>query len=342
MSNAIDHEQLSVGVIGGGLAGGIAAQRLHQHGHQVTVFDKARGPGGRCSTRRGDGVTFDHGAQVFCPAGSVGMEILETWRDAGVIEPWAGRHAQVRDGRIVPADDRTRWVGVPGMNALVKHLLADLDVRFTQRITSISHADGAWLIRDTEDAPCGRFDRLVLGVPADQATPLLAEVEPELSARIGNLPMQPSWAVMLSTDEILDLPFDSAELTGHASLGWLARNSAKPGRPASPPECWVLAANQAWSIEHLEREPDFVAGALVDAFRTVCRDHGVHLGDTLQAHGHRWRYAFPGEFAGTPCLLNDGGTLACVGDWLLGNRIEHALESGLAAADAIAEIGVEP
>ena len=52
-------------VIGAGLAGLRVAHRLAEAGAQVRVFEKARGAGGRMSTRRTDFGAFDHGAQYF-------------------------------------------------------------------------------------------------------------------------------------------------------------------------------------------------------------------------------------------------------------------------------------
>ena len=52
-------------VIGGGLAGLIAAGRLRDAGRDVVVFDKGRRPGGRANTREHDVHRFDHGAQFF-------------------------------------------------------------------------------------------------------------------------------------------------------------------------------------------------------------------------------------------------------------------------------------
>jgi len=51
-----------VAVIGAGLSGLIAARTLADHVHRVQVFEKARAPGGRMSTRRMNSYAFDHGA----------------------------------------------------------------------------------------------------------------------------------------------------------------------------------------------------------------------------------------------------------------------------------------
>ena len=52
-------------VVGAGLSGLSAARELSSRGHDVTVFDKGRGVGGRLATRRAGSAVFDHGAQFF-------------------------------------------------------------------------------------------------------------------------------------------------------------------------------------------------------------------------------------------------------------------------------------
>jgi predicted NAD/FAD-dependent oxidoreductase len=56
-----------IGIVGAGIAGLACAQGLVRHGHDVVLFDKGRGPGGRMSTRRMEtprGLAhIDHGAQ---------------------------------------------------------------------------------------------------------------------------------------------------------------------------------------------------------------------------------------------------------------------------------------
>ena len=55
----------TVAIIGAGIAGLVCAQMLSSVGIQVVVFDKARAPGGRITTRRRDDFEWDMGAQMF-------------------------------------------------------------------------------------------------------------------------------------------------------------------------------------------------------------------------------------------------------------------------------------
>ena len=48
-------------VVGAGVSGLALASALSRRGRAVTVVDKGRGVGGRCATRRVEGVPLDHG-----------------------------------------------------------------------------------------------------------------------------------------------------------------------------------------------------------------------------------------------------------------------------------------
>ncbi|MEO1360052.1 MAG: FAD-dependent oxidoreductase [Pseudomonadota bacterium] len=55
---------MKIAIIGAGLAGLTLARKLQAH-HSVTVLEKARGPGGRMSTRRAAPYAFDHGLSIL-------------------------------------------------------------------------------------------------------------------------------------------------------------------------------------------------------------------------------------------------------------------------------------
>ncbi|HAL40308.1 MAG TPA: amine oxidase, partial [Polaromonas sp.] len=57
--------QRHIAVVGAGIAGIACARTLAQAGHQVTVFEKNHGAGGRMATLDTEYGGFDHGTQYF-------------------------------------------------------------------------------------------------------------------------------------------------------------------------------------------------------------------------------------------------------------------------------------
>jgi predicted NAD/FAD-dependent oxidoreductase len=64
------------------------------------------------------------------------------------------------------------------------------------------------------------------------------------------------------------------------------------------------------------------------------------------AMAHRWRHARVRQPLGVDCVLHESGRLVVCGDWCLGDSVEAAWLSGLAAAGRLNAIGpkvvVEP
>ena len=119
--------RLNLAVIGAGLAGLSCAQHLQKAGCRVTVFEKARGPGGRMSTRRADHWQCDHGAQYFTIRDNAFREEVARWEAAGVAALWKPKIAIIGRARAEP-DSVARFVGVPRMSAPAAWLAAGLRV----------------------------------------------------------------------------------------------------------------------------------------------------------------------------------------------------------------------
>lgn len=56
---------MKIAIIGSGLSGCNLFNLLSMNNHEVTIFEKARGAGGRCSTRYVNDEFIDHGTSSF-------------------------------------------------------------------------------------------------------------------------------------------------------------------------------------------------------------------------------------------------------------------------------------
>lgn len=308
-----------IGVVGAGMAGLSCAAALCSIGHTVTLIDKARGPGGRMSTRRIETpvgqVSFDHGAQYFTARDPAFRRQVADWAAIGAAEPW-------------PVAGADTWVGAPGMNAVIKALAKGRNVRWNTRAERIVRQDGTWLV-ETDTEPLGPFDALVLAIPAEQAQPLLALHDCEMASAALAAPSRPCWTAMFAFAD--RLPFELDFLRDRGAIGWAARNSAKPGRGG--PEAWVVQGSADWSSANLECEASAVAARLLAELASAI---GAELPDPLIASAHRWRYAQSAAL-GRGALWNPALALGVCGDWLLGSLVECAWLSGQQLARSMAE-----
>ena len=326
-------ERLRIAVIGAGLSGLAAARALADQNHQVSVFEKSRGLGGRAATRR---VTefeqqADHGAQYFTARDDRFRRRVLSWAQRGVVASWQGRFGAYDGGEIVPAGtDDQRWVGVPGMSSLGRMLAEDLDVSLRTRVAPPERAGDAWLLADDQGNALGRFDRVLIAAPAPQAVELL-RAAPELAATAAAVRYGPCWTVMLGLDAPLDLPWEGL-FVNQGPLRWAADNGSKPDRQGP---VWVLHATADWTGACLHADTQTVVAALVDAFAKVVGSAGVALPALRWSQAHRWLYSLVDAPLDLGCLWDPALGIGACGDWCNGARVEGAWLSGEALAGRV-------
>ena len=318
---------MRVAIVGAGMAGLACADALKNAGHSVAVFDKGRGPGGRMATRRlrtalGE-VSIDHGAQYFTARDPAFKDEVATWRDRGIAVPW-------------PLAGADAWIGVPGMNAIIKQMAADHAVTWDHLVTAITRKNEEWWLMG-KTGEIGPFDAAVLAIPAEQAAAMLSLHDFSMARVALKARSQPCWASLFVFDRPLnDLP---PMIRNRGTIGWAARNNAKPGRHG--PEAWVVQASGTWSLEQLEASPEHISAMLCAALSEAV---GCPLPQPVAAVSHRWRYALSAG-TGDGALCNMAIGLGVCGDWLLGPRVECAWLSGrilaqnLMVSDPLAKSG---
>jgi predicted NAD/FAD-dependent oxidoreductase len=331
-----------VAVIGAGVAGLACAQALAAQGVAVTVFDKSRGPGGRCATRRSEAGAFDHGCDGFAAAHDGFVAELERAVAAGLLR----------------ADDGTpgRWRGTQGLNAWSRAAAQGLDLRLNVAIAAIEPdalADGpaprSWL-RAAEgtawtDADAGPWDTVIVAVPAEQAVPLLAPA-PDLQAALRDVRSLPTWTVMAAWPESLPLPPSVEAAADPADPGPLARARLQThGRDAAAQagiaERRVVHATAYWSAHNLDARPADVTERLLGALGAHA---GVRLARPSWSTAHRWKFAQVETPLADECGWDPQRGLGSCGDAWAGapgrEGVERAWLSGRAMAARVLSAGL--
>ncbi|MGY6630756.1 MAG: NAD(P)/FAD-dependent oxidoreductase [Wenzhouxiangella sp.] len=320
-----------VAVIGAGWAGLTAAAALAEQGMDVVVVEKARGPGGRCATRRQSALQFDHGAQYFTARSEAFREAVGDWQSRGWVAEWQPQIEVIGEkpsgtGRSSPD---ARLVGVPGMNGVLRQLAEELDCRYRWQVAQLQQDSAAagWTLIGSEGQSL-QARRVLITAPPAQVLGLIGQAHP-LADLIGSVTMNPCWALMLGFDRPIEAPFDAA-FVNRGPLSWIARDSDKPGRTG---EAWLAHASGEWSRQWLEADFDQAADALLEAFIDLLPQAGNQPPSLISAH--RWRFSMAANPLNQNCLQDPDQGLFIAGDWLAGNRVEGAWSSGRAAAEAI-------
>ncbi|XP_044499836.1 renalase isoform X2 [Mangifera indica] len=303
------NKAMKVAVVGSGISGAVCASVLAKNGVAVTLFDSARGPGGRMSQRReisedGKELLFDHGAPYFTVSNPDVLELVHEWESGGLVAEWkvnfssfdcvSSKFVDIQQDGI-----SKKYVGVPGMNSIIKALCRQPDLTFA----------------------------------------------PELAAKLEDIPVNPCFALLLAFAEPLSLiPVKGFSFQNSRVLSWAHCDSSKPGRSTAS-ERWVLhsTAEYAKSViaqTGLQKPSDETLCKVAEEMFQEFHSIGLTTSLPVFRKAHRWGSAFPATSIAREekCLWDKNKRLAICGDFCVSPNVEGAILSGLAAASKLTEI----
>lgn len=316
---------MKIAIIGAGISGLVLANELGTD-HHVTVFEKARGVGGRMATRYADPYQFDHGAQFFTARTKEFQNFLAPLLRNNIVAEWTPKMMTLATGEKPYKRDwfEPHYVAVPKMNALCKYLADGIDISIQTRIEAIEHVNDMNILIDMNDVRY-EFDWVISTVPADQAINLLPNnfdgYDDIQSARL-----MPCFTMMVGYDTMPNIHWDAAKVK-QSPIEWIALNNSKQGRNIKP--SFTVHSRNEWARDYLENDIGSVQETLLSEFSDIT---GIE-GEPDHVQTHRWRYAFAQDRDNAkPFLLDEKIQIAVCGDWCIGGRVEAAYTSAIQLA----------
>ena len=342
---------MRVAIIGAGMAGLAAAKRLSESGHEVTLFEKSKGIGGRVATRRLNGCVFDHGAQVIKSADSTLAHLMQNDLDTtDLIQVLAPTCLYRAKGEIVPSDParqaEKKFTYRYGLTTLPKLILNSISCTLVleTRIGRMEETTEEVKLWDENDNTLGNFDSVILTAPAPQSADLLSSSltlnEKSKQNRIEALRSvvyNPCLTVLLGYDKAAPPPPAYALLAEDRTtpLLWLAFEETKaPERAPDGEKLLIAQLGPAYSKEHYGLSEKIIYKETLGFLRE-------NLGESYARplwHGvKRWRYSQPHGMVSFETVNAESGRILVCGDALRpeNGRVHQAYESGLEAASRL-------
>ncbi len=335
-----------VAVIGAGMAGLVCAQQLHQTGYKVVVVEKSRGLGGRVATRRLYDTCADHGACYLKPKGELLERFVQILCDRGILHVWTDTY-KYSSAQLQPVAS-TCYVAPKGMSAIAKFLSSGLEIYLNQPVEAITLVDANhdlplhWHLTlhtnkdSTLTTPELTAKAVVIAIPAPQAFTLLQPLAniPAFLEQLRSVEFDPCLSVIAGYSEKLHQRPDWNAITfvDQCDLRWIGLDSSKR-LPVERSLVFVLQSSADFARRHLEAELQPIGQQMLARASEYLR---LPLNQPQWMQVHRWRYAFPRSPLGVTYLVAQTPLpLVCCGDWCGGDRIEGAINSGIAAAEQI-------
>jgi renalase len=305
-------------IIGAGISGLVLARKLVAAGASVVVLEKSRGLGGRMATKRVGESVYDQGAQYFTVRDAAFAELVEGWRERGLVKNWAD-------------SPHRRLVGAPSMTAVPKALAEGLEILREHKVTAARrHECGCWEL-DVENHGIVRAERVLFTCPVPQALAVLKAGEvglPETVAReLGALQYHPCLALLVTLAGPSAVPAEGVALAD-GLVRWIADN-VKKGVAQNAPAAVTIHASAEFAEANYGMAEAEVAAKLLPAVEAM-------LGAPVVATTlHRWKFSEPKTTHQERCVWLPELTLGFAGDAFGGPKVEGAVLSGLALAERV-------
>ena len=336
-------------IVGAGLAAAGMADALNDRSVSVTVLEKSRGVGGRAATRRRDGCRYDHGANYIKDSDERTRELLQSLGADGLVDIDAPVWPFDAEGTISESQrpESHKWTWEAGITQLAKRLFdrTNADIRKETRVDTLEEGQSGWTISDTDGATHGPFDAVVLTPPAPQTADLLQATElldgdDDLAAAtdaVDQVPYRTIRSLMLHYPFEIDPPYYALvnDDRDH-DIGWLARESCKPGHIPAGEELLVVQMAPDWSTANYDMPLDDAASEAAMKAAQLLDDDRLTEPDWVDDQG--WRYALPDAGVDSDAVepLEAHG-LYLAGDWVVGEgRAHEALWCGVDVGERLA------
>jgi renalase len=323
---------LDFAVIGAGVAGLTAASEISKRGYKLAVFEKARGTGGRLSSKRvanGDGqfMAFDLGCVSITGASEAFSQQLNDWHLKGVVEPWC------KDNQ-----DLTNYVAVPRNSALTRYLSKDVACHFSTRVSSIKFIGDIWHLftqGDDGEKLLVKARKVIIATPPPQAFDLLPPTS-HLKRKLEKVEVGAQWVMGLELDNTLSaahpIHYPNSDI-----IFSISQESRKPKRKDGlghsennhehSSTILQIQASSDWTHKNLELTHQQVTSALLGELE----HHLPAPLEIINAYVHRWLYScvIAGVDTRSGYLWDEDG-LGLIGDYLSNDAygVESAWLSG--------------
>ena len=316
-------------IVGAGISGLMAAQKMQDNEVEVTVLEAAPMAGGRVATQRIGKSIFDRGAQYVTTRERVFREIVEGWRSTKLVKPWY----------VGPLGNQ-RYVGHNGIDSITEKLAKGLSIKFGETVTKVALNKGKWTVTSQNSAgknSTHTAEFLVIAIPVPLALDLLESSRVELpydeEEELRKIKYTKCITVMAQLKGPAGLPNPGAMDLNHPVLRWIGDNSVKGISPVDG--SITLNSSTKFAEAHWDSPDETRIPLLLHAAKPFLK------ADVESATACRWMHSEPTRLYWEKqpfrkiYFLDEHLRLGMCGDGYAGGRIEAAAMSGIALAEVI-------
>ena len=303
-------------VIGSGISGATIANLLNKK-HNVDLYDKARGLGGRSSFKRLDKIRgFDHGTQYFSPKTPEFKKFTKKLIEKKILKIWEGNHKFLSDKKK-ENKKHVKVIGRKGNNDISKYLLKNVRCYFQSELKKINFQNRKWNLI-FNNGEIRNYENLILTCPFPQLKKLSKKYIKNSFIK-EKVKMDANITILMEIKKT-NLGYSSF-LFNDRILGWAGYENSKK-RFKSKTDLWTLQSTFNWANKKINQNKVLKktnAKILIDKFFKLT---GIKRTKVLFSLNHGWKYSSNSKPLKLKSYWNSRLNLGVCADWFNGPRLE--------------------
>lgn len=338
-----------IGIVGAGLSGLTAGRILAKAGHEVTIFEKSRGYGGRMATRYAGkelASKMDHGLSYFGVKSNEFREFAAELLDQQLIQTWGNNFAAYDGEKFLDSapnqSSEALYTSTDGMNKIGKYLSRWVDIHTETKVGGLTYfgtnrsKKRSWMVNLTSSNTF-EADAVIIALPAPQAYGIISSTIDETNTlkivrQIDDVHYQPAFSLMAGYGDE-KAPEWEGVMCRNSPLDFISNEKLKRDTQETS---FVLHASESFTREHRNSDQDTVSKKLLGEFAEIT---GGWAASPEWQQLHFWRYSRAQKVIDSPYLEleDEDAPLALIGDYLNGNTVDDAYRSGYLLANGWVE-----
>ncbi|MEY3112698.1 MAG: hypothetical protein RJA85_345 [Pseudomonadota bacterium] len=299
--------------------------------NDLDFYEKSRGVGGRCSTRRVDNVgLFDHGLQYVKSENSEFKKFLSDYTI------WQGNFKIFKNDQLKDDSNKERIINENGNNLLIKNLFKNKKVFVNKELKSLEKKNDCFQL-NFKDSTQENYKTVIITAPYQQAYNLTKQFTENYFSKL-NFSMQPNLTLMVAFNKSLKLNLSAISFEDDDVLGFVANeNTKKKVLINKDLELWTIQSSLKYAIKNIyeyrnnkESLADEMLKNLSVKLKIDIKKDYIQYSDI-----HGWRYAYGNKLDGANCYWNEDLRLGICGDWFSGGNAESAFINAKKLANLI-------
>lgn len=317
-----------IAVIGAGFS---AATLCYFIEKDLDFYEKSRGVGGRCSTRRVDNVgLFDHGLQYIK---SHNKEFKKFLKDYSI---WKGNFKIFQNNQLIDDLDKERIIHENGNNSLVKNLFRNKNVIFNKELKSLEKKSDHFNLIFKDDTQ-ENYKTVIISAPFQQAYNLTKQFTEDYFSKF-NFSMQPNLTLMIALNKGLKLNLSAISFEDDDVLGFAANeNTKKKDLINKDLELWTIQSSLKYAIKNIYEYRNNKQNLIDEILKSFSIKLKVDIKkDNIEYSDiHGWLYAYNQKVTAPNCYWDKDLRLGICGDWFSGGNAANAFANAKQLAKSI-------